>query len=181
MTDTNAFVPLLVPHDKLELELAKGLLDGAEIPYAIGASDRVEMLEVVAGASAEGLHLVLVPADRHDEAVEIFTEAWGEDAFEPWVPPPAEPEVPEFVPLLIPNENVELELGRGLLEGDGIPVAVGSSDRVSMLRVLEGPGAVGLNVLLVPVDRLDDAVHLLEEAWGAETFEGRDPRPPADR
>lgn len=181
MTDTNGFVPLLVPHDNLELELAKGLLDGAEIPYAVGASDRAGMMETYGGPGAEGLHVLLIPADRHDEAVELFTEAWGPDKFEPWVPPPALPEIPQFVPLLLPKDNVELELGRGLLEGEGIPVAVGSSNRVQLLRSLGGAWVEGLNVLLVPVDRLYDAVRLLEEAWGSETFEGRDPRPPADR
>lgn len=179
MTDTNGFVPLLVPRDPTELELAKGLLDGAEIPYAIAASDRVEMMEVYGGPAAEGMRLVLVPAERHDEAVELFLEAWGPDTFEPWTPPAEAPtvEVSEFVPLLIPKDNIELELGRGLLEGGGIPFATGASDRVEMLKVFGGASASGLHILLIPADRLDEAVALFEQAWGPETFAGRDPRP----
>jgi hypothetical protein len=182
VADTNGFVPLLVPRDNTELELAKALLDGAEIPFAIGGPDRVELLEDFAGSSAEGLHLLLVPADRHGDAVELFTDAWGPDTFEPWAPPPAtteetEPGVPQFVPLLIPRDTVELELTRGLLEGDGIPYAVGASSRVGMLRVLGDATAVGPQAVLVPADRLEQAVALLKTAWGSDTFEGRDPRP----
>lgn len=185
MTEPSGFVPLLVPRDNTELELAKGLLAGAEIPFAVGASDRVELIEIFSDVAAEGLHVVLVPAERRDEAAELLVEAWGPDVFEPWMPPESadgeEHEVPEFTPLLLPKDNVELELGRGLLEGAGIPVAVGASDQVELLQVLEGASASGLTALLVPVDRLDDAVALLEEAWGPETFAGRDPRPPRDR
>jgi len=82
----------------------------------------------------------------------------------------------DFVPLLVPRDTVELELGKGLLEGAGIPFAVGATDRVEMLEVLEGSSAEGMHSLLVPPDRLDDAVRVLEAAWGTETFMGRDPR-----
>jgi len=187
MTEPSGFVPLLVPRDNTELELAKGLLEGAEIPFAVGTSDRVELLEVFSDVAAEGLHVVLVPADRREEAAQLLLEAWGPDVFEPWTPPASaaaeseEIEYPEFVPLLLPKDNVELELGRGLLEGAGIPVAVGASDQVELLQVLEGSSAAGLTALLVPVERLDDAVAVLEEAWGPDTFSGRDPRPPRDR
>ncbi len=40
------------------------------------------MVETYGGPGAEGMRLMLVPADRHDEAVEIFTEAWGPDTFD---------------------------------------------------------------------------------------------------
>lgn len=81
-----------------------------------------------------------------------------------------------FVPLLAPKDHVELDLGKGLLEVAGIPFTVGNTDRVEMLKVLEGASAEGLSCLLVPKDRLDDAVRVLEEAWGPEALAGRDPR-----
>ena len=82
----------------------------------------------------------------------------------------------EFVPLLIPKDNVELDLGKDLLEGAEIPYVVGASDRVEMLSVLEGSSAEGLHCLMVPKDRLVDAANLLEQAWGPEALKGRDPR-----
>ncbi|MCB9913872.1 MAG: hypothetical protein H6828_01840 [Planctomycetes bacterium] len=82
----------------------------------------------------------------------------------------------EFVPLLVPKNNVELELGRDLLEGAQIPYVVGATDRAEMLQVLEGSSAEGLQCLLVPKERLNDAISLLQEAWGEDTFSGRDPR-----
>jgi hypothetical protein len=82
----------------------------------------------------------------------------------------------EFVPLLVPKDNVELDLGTDLLEAAEIPYVVGASDRAEMLQVLEGASAEGLHCLLVPKDRLEDAAQLLEEAWGPEVLKGRDPR-----
>lgn len=82
----------------------------------------------------------------------------------------------DFVPLLIPRDNVEFDLGKNLLEEAGIPFAVGASDRVEMLQVFEGASAEGLHCLLVPAEKLNQAVALLEEAWGPDTFTGRDPR-----
>ncbi len=82
----------------------------------------------------------------------------------------------EFVPLLAPKDHVELDLGKGLLEGAEIPFTEGTTDRVEMLKVLEGSAAEGLRCLLVPADRLDDAVKVLEEAWGPDVLRDRDPR-----
>ena len=82
----------------------------------------------------------------------------------------------EFVPLLVPKDNVELELAKDLLKGAEIPHVVGASDRVEMLEVLGGSAAEGLHCLLVPEGRLHDAARLLEEAWGPEALTGRDPR-----
>ncbi len=82
----------------------------------------------------------------------------------------------EFVPLLVPKDNVELDLGKGLLEGAEIPYVIAASDRVEMLSVLEGSSAEGLHCLMVPKERLDDAIKLLEDAWGPEALAGRDPR-----
>ena len=178
MTETSGFVPLLIPRDNTEFDLAKGLLEGAEVPFAIGASDRVKMLEIFAGASAEGLHVVLVPADRLQEAKVLFLEAWGATVFDPWVPEETAEasKIPEFVPLLVPRDNVEYELGKGLLEEAKIPVAMGASDRVQLLKVFAGSSATGLHVLLIPADRLEEAIALFEGAWGPEAFVGRDPR-----
>ena len=87
-------------------------------------------------------------------------------------------ETRDFVPLLIPRDNIELELGTGLLEGAGIRFAVGASDRVELLEVFAGSSAEGLHCLLVSAEELDHAIAVLEEAWGPSTFVGRDPRTP---
>lgn len=83
---TSEFVPLLVPKDNVELDLAKDLLEAAEIPYVVGASDRAEMLEVLEGSSAEGLHWLLVPKDRLDDAARLLEEAWGPEVLKGRVP-----------------------------------------------------------------------------------------------
>jgi hypothetical protein len=82
----------------------------------------------------------------------------------------------EFVPLLAPKDHVELDLGKDLLEGAKIPFTVGTTDRLEMLQVLEGASAEGMRCLLVPADRLEDAVRVLEEAWGPEVLKDRGPR-----
>lgn len=82
----------------------------------------------------------------------------------------------DFVPLLVPKNNTELDLGRDLLAAAEIPYVVAASDRSEMLEVLEGSSAEGLHCLMVPSDRLEDAAKLLEEAWGEDALKGRDPR-----
>lgn len=82
----------------------------------------------------------------------------------------------EFVPLLVPKDNVELDLGKDLLDGAKIPYVVAASDRVEMLEVLSSTSAEGLHCLMVPGERLVEAANLLEEAWGPESLAGRDPR-----
>jgi hypothetical protein len=82
----------------------------------------------------------------------------------------------DFVQLLTPSSNVELDLAKDLLSGAEIPFAVGASDRVEMLEVLEGSSAEGARCLMVDPQRLDEAFSLLLEAWGVEALAGRDPR-----
>jgi hypothetical protein len=79
----------------------------------------------------------------------------------------------EMVPLLIPRDHIELDLGKGLLEGAGIPFVVDATDRAQVLEVLAGSSAEGLHCLLVPQDRLADAVAVLEASWGPEALKGR--------
>lgn len=74
------FVPLLNAKDHIELEMAKDLLRAEQIPFVVDTSDRYEMLEVLEGASAEGMTCVLVPNDKLDAAVSLLEDAWGAEA-----------------------------------------------------------------------------------------------------
>lgn len=86
----------------------------------------------------------------------------------------------DFVLLLHPRTNTELDLTKDLLGAAKIPYVVDSSDRFEMLEVLEGQSAEGARCVLVPKSRLDDAVGVLQDAWGPEAFAGRDPRGTAE-
>ncbi len=75
------FVALLQAKNHTELDLARELLTGAEIPFIVDASDRFEMLEVLEGQSAEGIQVIAVPKDRLDDAASLLEDAWGPEAF----------------------------------------------------------------------------------------------------
>lgn len=81
-----------------------------------------------------------------------------------------------FVLLLHARDQTELDLARDLLEGADVPFVVDTSDQFEMLEVLEGSSAAGQQCILVPRATLERAVAVLEEAWGPEALEGRDPR-----
>jgi hypothetical protein len=76
-----SFVPLLHASDNVELDMAKDLLESAEIPFVVDASDRLEMLEVLEGDSAEGLQTIYVPAEELDKASSLLQDAWGPEVF----------------------------------------------------------------------------------------------------
>lgn len=80
MTTEKDFTILFHAKDRHEMELGKQLLEEAGIPVVIGASDRVEMLEVLEGSSAQGQLTVAVPVDRFDEATGLIEDAWGPEA-----------------------------------------------------------------------------------------------------
>ncbi len=80
MGDEKDFTILFHAKNRQEMELGKQLLEGAGIPVVVGASDRVEMLEVLVGSSAEGQLTIAVPKDRFDEASGLIEDAWGPDA-----------------------------------------------------------------------------------------------------
>ena len=80
------------------------------------------------------------------------------------------PTDPDFVPLLHARDHVELEMTKDLLGAAEIPHVVDTSDRFELLEVLEGSSAEGLQCVLVPGDKLDEAVALLEDAWGPEVL-----------
>ena len=77
MTNGKDFTVLFHARDRNEMELGRQLLQSADIPVVIGASDRVEMLEVLEGSSAQGRLTVLVPVDRFDDASTLLEDAWG--------------------------------------------------------------------------------------------------------
>ena len=81
MASDHDFIILLHARNRQEMELGKQLLEEAGIPVVIGASDRVEMLEVLQGSSAEGQLTIAVPKDRFDEASGLLEDAWGPEAF----------------------------------------------------------------------------------------------------
>jgi hypothetical protein len=76
----------------------------------------------------------------------------------------------DFVPLLHAKDHVELEMAKDLLGAAEIPHVVDTSDQYEMLEILEGSSAEGIQVVLVPPDKLDAAVALLEDAWGPEVL-----------
>lgn len=80
MASSKDFTILFHAKNRQEMELGRQLLEEAGIPVVIGASDRVEMLEVLQGASAEGLLTVAVPIDKFDEATGLIEDTWGPDA-----------------------------------------------------------------------------------------------------
>jgi hypothetical protein len=80
MASEKDFTILFHAKNRQEMELGKQLLEEAGIPVVIGASDRVEMLEVLQGSSAEGQLTIAVPIDRFDEATGLIEDAWGPEA-----------------------------------------------------------------------------------------------------
>ena len=86
MTPEEDFVPLLQPRDQTELELARNLLDQAGVRNTVLDTDRVEMLRVLEGASAEGLQILVVPRTEVERAIELLREAWGDEALEGRLP-----------------------------------------------------------------------------------------------
>lgn len=74
----------------------------------------------------------------------------------------------DFVPLVHARDTIDLGMTQELLESEGIPHVVDASDRYEMLQVLEGGSAQGLQYVLVPRSRFEQALALLEEAWGPE-------------
>lgn len=80
MASDKDFTILFHAKNRQEMELGRQLLEGAGIPVVIGASDRVEMLEVLQGSSAEGQLTIGVPKDRFDEAAGVIQDAWGPEA-----------------------------------------------------------------------------------------------------
>jgi hypothetical protein len=76
------FAPLVYAANPVELEMARGLLEGASIPFVVDASDRLEMLEVLEGAAAQGLQTVYVHRESLQAASDLLREAWGSETFE---------------------------------------------------------------------------------------------------
>lgn len=74
----------------------------------------------------------------------------------------------DFVPLVNARDTIDLGMTRELLDSEGIPHVVDASDRYELLQVLEGGSAQGLQYILVPRSRFEQALALLEEAWGAD-------------
>ena len=79
----------------------------------------------------------------------------------------------DFKILFHARNRQEMELGKQLLEGAGIPVVIGASDQFEMLDVLEGQSAEGQLTIAVPIDQVDRASEVIEDAWGPEALADR--------
>ena len=72
------FVVVFQSSDPLEMEMAKGLLEQADIPFAVSAGSSAAYVTAVLGSHFGGFQTLAVPASEEERALGVFEDAWGQ-------------------------------------------------------------------------------------------------------
>jgi len=71
-------VVVLQSADPVELEMARSLLEEAEIPCAVVGGSAAGALTAILGSSVPGLSELRVPASFEERAHDVLEKAWGD-------------------------------------------------------------------------------------------------------